>query len=122
MRLRRLGDQSYLTIKHGRGQRRIEAEVEIGDEQFAALWPLTEGRRLRKSRHYSQIDAGEAEIDVYQGPLEGLITVEVEFSSDQLSESFIPPEWMGPELTGEPGYANRNLATRGMPAPVRPTS
>ncbi len=122
MRLRRLGDQSYLTIKHGRGQRRIEAEVEIGDEQFAALWPLTAGRRLRKSRHYSQIDAGEAEIDVYQGPLEGLITVEVEFSSDQLSESFIPPEWMGPELTGEPGYANRNLATRGMPAPVRPTS
>lgn len=122
VRLRRLGDQSYLTIKHGRGQRRTEAEVGLGGEQFAALWPLTEGRRLRKLRHYISIDAGEAEIDVYQGPPEGLITAEVEFSSEQLSESFDPPEWMGPELTGEPGYANRKLATCGMPAPVRPRS
>ncbi len=116
VRLRKLGERTYLTVKGGEGRRRSEVEVEIGAEQFAALWPLTEGRRLRKARHYVPSPAGEIEVDVYRGELDGLVTAEIEFGSDRLSEQFDPPRWMGRELTGDPAYANKNLATRGMPA------
>ena len=58
---------------------------------------------------------GEFDVDIYRGSLEGLITAEIEFDSEQLSESFEPPEWLGTEVTGEAGYANKNLATRGIP-------
>jgi CYTH domain-containing protein len=44
-----------------------------------------------------------------------LITAEIEFDSEQISESFEPPGWIGAEVTGEAGYTNKNLATRGIP-------
>jgi CYTH domain-containing protein len=113
VRLRRLGQRTLLTVKRGQGLLRTEAEIEIGAEGFDELWPLTEGRRIRKARHYVPTEAGEVEVDVYRGHLEGLIIAELEFGSEQLSESFEPPQWMVTEVTGEPGYANKNLATRG---------
>jgi len=58
---------------------------------------------------------GELDVDVYGGSLEGLITAEIEFDSEQISESFEPPGWIGAEVTGETGYTNKNLATRGIP-------
>jgi adenylate cyclase len=120
VRLRRLAEGRYLTVKRGSGSERAEVEVELSAEQFEALWPLTAGRRLRKARHYVQAEAGEIEVDVYRGPLEGLITAEVEFGPGQPPGSFEPPDWIGEELTGHPGYANKNLATHGIPKPPRP--
>ncbi len=120
VRLRRLGQRTLLTVKRGQGLRRTEAEIEIGAEGFDQLWPLTEGRRIRKGRHYVPTEAGEVEVDVYRGGLGGLIIAELEFDSEQLSESFEPPQWMGAEVTGEPGYANKSLATRGDPAADAP--
>ena len=31
---------------------RVEEEIPIEAERFDALWPLTEGRRVEKVRHY----------------------------------------------------------------------
>jgi adenylate cyclase len=42
VRLRRRGDDTYLTVKRGSGEQRTEVEVEVDAEQFAALWPLTD--------------------------------------------------------------------------------
>jgi adenylate cyclase len=64
VRLRRRGDRMLLAVKRGRGQRRTEVEVEIGPEAFPKLWPLTEGRRVRKTRHYVPTPAGRLEVDV----------------------------------------------------------
>lgn len=115
VRLRRLGKRPLLTVKRGHGLRRTEVEIEISAEGFGELWPMTEGRRVRKTRHHIWSEMGEFDVDVYRGSLEGLITAEIEFDSEQLSESFEPPEWLGAEVTGEAGYANKNLATRGIP-------
>ena len=116
VRLRRLGEGTYLTVKRGSGSERTEVEVEVSAEQFDALWPLTVGRRLRKARHYVPTEAGEIEVDVYRGPLDGLITAEVEFSPGQPPGSFERPDWIGEELTRHPGYANKSLATHGIPS------
>lgn len=115
VRLRRRDDELTETVKRGSGLARDEAEVELDEDQFAALWPLTEGRRLRKRRYL--IGAGEVtiELDIYEGALDGLIIAEVEFSDEDAAHRFEPPDWFGTEVTGKSEYQNETLATKGRP-------
>ncbi|MBS1886327.1 MAG: CHAD domain-containing protein [Actinobacteria bacterium] len=116
VRLRRIGDELLLTAKSGRGEVREEVEVALEPAAFEALWKLTAGRRVRKVRHYVPLgDGHRAEIDVYEGALDGLRTAEIEFGSLAEAERFSPPPWLGAELTGDERYANRALATAGLP-------
>ena len=41
VRLRLIGGQPKLTVKSGAGLSRGEAEIELTEAQFEALWPLT---------------------------------------------------------------------------------
>jgi CYTH domain-containing protein len=115
LRVRRKGDATVLTVKTGAGLDRGEREVAISQEVFDALWPLTEGRRIEKER--AELPHGELtiEVDRFSGALEGLLVAEVEFDSADASEHFEPPAWLGPEVTGDPGYSNRSLAEHGRP-------
>jgi adenylate cyclase len=115
VRLRRKGEKTLLTAKRGAGLSRGEAEVEVSAEQFEALWPLTEGRRLRKRRHVLPHDGLEIEVDVYEGELEGLIVAEIEFDSEEQARGFEPPDWLGDEVTGDERFLNENLAVDGAP-------
>ena len=115
VRVRRIDEQGFLTVKRGSGRDRLEEEIEITAQQLEALWPATEGRRLEKRRFYVPLDGLTAEVDVYGGPLDGLITAEVEFESVADSEGFDPPPWFGEEITGDPSYANQALAKGGKP-------
>ena len=114
VRLRRAGGERLLTVKGGHGESREEVEVRLYTEQFEALWPLTEGRRLRKTRYRLGLGGGlVAEVDRYEGGLAGLVVVEVEFPSAEASRSFKPPPWLGREVTGDAAYANQTLAMNG---------
>jgi adenylate cyclase len=115
VRLRRKGEELLLTAKRGSGLERGEAEVGLDREQFDSLWPLTESRRLRKTRH--ELPHGELtiELDVYAGELDGLVVAEVEFESKREAREFEPPEWFGDEVTGDERYSNRALAEWGRP-------
>jgi CYTH domain-containing protein len=115
VRLRRAADECTLTVKRGAGVSREEREIGLTAEDFETLWPLTEGRRVRKRRYRREIGEGTLEIDVYGGSLEGLMTAEIEFPSEAESEAFEPPAWLGPELTGDARWANRSLAVAGAP-------
>ena len=88
VRLRKRGDRHLITVKRGHGMVRQEVEVPLAQESFEQLWPLTEGRRLEKTRLTTSIGEHTAEIDVYQGPLAGLKTVEVEFFDLADAEAF----------------------------------
>jgi CYTH domain-containing protein/CHAD domain-containing protein len=116
VRLRRAGDELFLTAKGGHGEVREEVEVPIDPKSFEALWPLTAGRRIRKMRHYMPLAHDlRAEVDVYEEGLDGLRTAEVEFDSPEAARAFTPPPWFGRELTGDRRYANQTLATEGLP-------
>jgi adenylate cyclase len=104
-----------LTIKSGRGEVRTEVELPLEGSDAQALWELTEGRRVEKTRRLMRIDGVDAEVDEYTGDLAGLVVVEIEFDDEQAARAFTPPPWFGPELTGEPAYANRSLACDGLP-------
>lgn len=118
VRLRDDGDGALrtLTVKGGHGLTRAETELPLTAEQFAGLWPLTEGRRVDKRRHTIDLPGGLVlELDVYAGALAGLMTAEVEFATEAAGAAFTPPAWLGAELTGDRRYANRSLAVQGLP-------
>jgi CYTH domain-containing protein len=116
-RVRRRDDDFTLTVKSGSGLSRAEHETEISREQFEALWPATEGSRIRKRRHTLPASGGlEIELDVYGGSLEGLIVAEVEFGDPWAAESFEVPIWFGREVTDDSAYKNQRLALEGLPA------
>jgi adenylate cyclase len=118
VRLRSADDRRLLTVKRGEGAVREEVEIGLDQAQFQALWPLTEARRLRKTRYRVPLEGGlEAEVDAYEGGLDGLLVAEVEFDSQEQSRDFEPPPWFGGEITGDPRYSNRRLAVDGPPMP-----
>ena len=94
VRLRRKGAEVLLTVKGGTGEVRVEEEVELDPEVFESLWPLTEGRRLSKTRHLIPFDELTIELDLYEDDLDGLVTAEVEFSSEEEADvSSLPNGW-----------------------------
>ena len=116
VRVRRKGDKLVLTAKRGSGLSRDEAEVDLDQASFDELWPLTEGRRLRKRRHVLPRGDLAIELDVYEGQLEGLRVAEIEFPSEEVANAFDPPDWLGEEVTGDHRYLNETLASEGTPA------
>ncbi len=109
IRLRRPG--TLLTLKNGHGTERFEWEVPLRSADFEGLWPRTEGRRVTKIRDSYAWKGLTLEIDRYEGALEGLATAEVEFTSMAEARSFSPPPFFGPELTWDPRFKNRALAS-----------
>ena len=121
VRIRRRAGAATLTVKSGPGMVRTEEELPIDERRFASLWPLTEGRRVSKTRHLIGLGSGiDAELDVYDGAHDGLLTAEVEFPSREASEAFDPPGWLGREVTGDRRFANQALALRGWPPDATP--
>jgi CYTH domain-containing protein len=119
VRVRRKDDETLMTVKIGTGLVRGEEEFEIDGDRFERLWAMTDGRRVSKTRYFVPLENGlTAEIDLYDGALEGLVTAEVEFPSEAAARAFAPPAWLGEEVTGDTAYANQSLALR--PAPGRP--
>ena len=116
VRVRRKGDRRFLTVKHGAKLSRTEVELPISPEQFDELWPLTAGRRLRKTRYDLPGPGGLViELDVYADALTGLQTADVEFPDEAAAHAFTPPEFFGREISGNPLYRNEKLAREGLP-------
>jgi CYTH domain-containing protein len=115
VRLRAKGGRRTLGVKSGPSRTRVEEEIGIDQRCFESLWPLTEGRRIDKRRFAIPVDGRDdrsIELDVYNGSLAGLVTAEVEFSSEREADEYEPPPWLGTEVTGDPNYSNQSLAER----------
>ena len=117
VRVRKSDGEQVLTVKRGRGKVRRETEIELAAGQFEALWSLTESARVAKRRYLVPLENTEltAEVDVFQGELEGLVVAEVEFGAEGRSAAFEPPAWFGRELTGDERYSTASLAQVGLP-------
>src|SRR5256885_14554869 len=79
VRLRKADERHTLTFKRGTGKVREERDVELTADQFDALSPATDGKRLMKTRSETPLGKRIAEIDVYHDRHEGLIVPEAEF-------------------------------------------
>jgi len=135
VRLRKANRSHTETIKKNTGDPSIRREREIGisETQFDTLWPATDNRKLAKTRYRVSYEGYNLEIDKYGWPLgeyalewpadkdnslEGLVIVEVEFTSKETCNNFKPPDWFGKEITGDSRYNSINLARHGLPTDV----
>ncbi len=115
VRLRQKGKKYFQTVKSGSGKTRFESEIEITEIQFNSLWEATQNKRVEKTRYNIAHENGVIELDVYHGDLDGLLSAEMEFASEEASDKFSPPEWLADEVTEDKRYKNQNLALHGIP-------
>ncbi len=116
IRLRQMGNNFFLTVKSNGHLVREEFEMPISHEEYMILFKKVEGNPIEKTRYYIPLnDNLTAELDIYHGFLEGLLTVEVEFNSEELANNFIPPTWFGKDITFDARYKNNQLALNGTP-------
>lgn len=109
VRVRIIDDKGYLTVKGiSRGAVRVEFEYEIpGAEAEAMLVDLCEKPLIEKMRYKIAFKGLVWEADEFLGENQGLLVAEVELESED--QSFVKPEWVGEEVTGDPKYFNANL-------------
>ena len=105
------GDRCVRTLKAGDGLVRTEIEEELPAAQFERMWPLTEGRRLRKRRYAVPVGEHTWEVDEFLD--RDLVLAEVELRG--VKDEVPIPDWLGAvlvrEVTDEKAYTNASLAS-----------
>lgn len=90
--------------------RKYEIENEITEEQYENLKQRKISNTVNKIRILVPIHGNlTVEIDVYKDYLEGLLTAEIEFPTQEDAKTFEKPDWLGDEL-GYKELSNRKLA------------
>ena len=116
VRVRRKDDETLMTVKTGIGHGPRRGGVRDRPRALRAAVAADRGRRVVKTRYLVPLENGlTAEVDVYDGDLDGLVTGEVEFPDEAAALAFEAPEWLGRDVTEDPRYANRTLAVDGLP-------
>jgi CYTH domain-containing protein len=113
-RIRRVRDGNetryYRTVKLGTGVERFEFEDMTTAEFFDAVWPLTEGRRVRKQRYRVDVGDGVWEVDEFLD--RSLVLAEIEF--EHAEQKIEIPDFISTvlvrEVTHEEEYQNNKLA------------
>ncbi|MEM8638377.1 MAG: CYTH domain-containing protein [Cyanobacteria bacterium P01_G01_bin.54] len=108
VRVRVAGAQGYLTIKGAtQGISRAEFEYLIPLTEAQELLQLCDRPLIEKIRY--RIPQSELiwEVDEFLGENQGLILAEVELRSTE--QAILKPDWIGPEVSGDPRYFNAAL-------------
>jgi CYTH domain-containing protein len=62
---------------------------------------------LHKTRHFVPHASDTWHVDVYEGLLDGVVLAEIELTN--VDQTFILPDWIGREVTGNPSYRKINM-------------
>lgn len=112
VRIRRSGDDYYLTYKGSGMMKRTEYNLPLNKESYDHLLPKTDGRIISKKRYLINYNSYTVELDVFFGDYEGLYLAEVEFENEEEASCFIPPSWLMEDVTMDKKYHNSNMALR----------
>ena len=111
VRIRRSDDDYYLTYKSRGLLAREEYNLPLNAESYAHLKPKADGRVIEKRRYLIPLDDRlTVELDVFEGDLAPLILAEVEFSSEEDANRFVPPSWLGKDVTYDSHYHNSTMS------------
>lgn len=107
----------FMTIKKGKGLKRVENELEISSEEFYNL-SKNVNKWIVKKRYifnyaYPNGNLIECSLDEFLNQeLQDLLIVEVEFPDKKTAKDFKSPEWFGEDITNDHKYYNSNLVTK----------
>ncbi|WP_299246187.1 CYTH domain-containing protein [uncultured Aquimarina sp.] len=111
VRVRIKGKLAFITVKgigNASGTTRFEWEKEIPVNEAEALIKICEKGVIKKMRY--EVPSGNhiIEIDEFFDENNGLTIAEIELSTE--NETFIKPNWLGKEVTGDARYYNSQLS------------
>lgn len=113
VRIRRQDDAYYLTYKSGGLMAREEYNLPLSREAYLHLRPKADGILLSKTRYLIPEKNGlTIELDVFDEPYTGLYLAEVEFSTVEEANAYIPPAWFGEDVTRSGRYQNSVLSKK----------
>ena len=111
VRVRKEDDTYYLTYKGSGMLVREEYNLPLTKESYEHLVQKADGIVIKKRRYLIPLDGGlTCELDVFCGKYEGLLLAEVEFSSEEEANAFVPPAWFGSDVTFDSRYHNSNMS------------
>lgn len=97
---------------------RLLTSIYLSPEEFRLLSALP-GNILRKTRHsLGRIDGADVFVDVFEGPLSGLVMAEAEFPDVESMARYPTPDFALREVTDDIRYTGGRLATDGLPEGV----
>ena len=106
VRVRIEGDQANINIKSATlsiTRQEFEYPIPLEDAQ-TLLTNLCVKPQIEKTRYHVHHAEHMWEIDVFKGDNVGLIVAEIELGDEQ--ETFVRPDWLGEEVSGDPRYYN----------------
>ena len=110
VRIRREGDAYWLTIKSQGMMIREEYNIPMSADAYYHLLPKVDHSLIHKTRFRIPLDETHTiELDQFHGVLAPLLMAEVEFTSPEDAEDFIPPHWFGREVTYDRRFHNSNM-------------
>jgi len=114
LRVRKADAARIITIKGEGDLARNEWESVIPEWAYLVLLEQCKGNDINKTRH--QLDKTTS-IDVYHSYLDGLIILEVEFSSVAEAKKYKLPKWAtgAVEVTDQSEYKNKQLYQKDSP-------
>ena len=88
-----------------------EYNLPLTAEAYAHLREKTDGNLISKQRYLIPLNETlTAELDIFDAPFAPLMLAEVEFSSEEEANSFVPPAWFGEDVTFSGKYHNSYLS------------
>jgi CYTH domain-containing protein len=113
VRIRIRGKYGFITIKgigNTSGTSRFEWEKEIDVSEAEQLMLLCEKGIIEKIRYEISLGNHIYEVDEFFRENNGLIIAEIEL--DDENETFLKPDWLGKEVTGDRRYYNSQLSKK----------
>lgn len=130
VRIRKQEQDYYLTYK-GKGlMTREEYNLPLTAAAYEHLKEKADGLIISKKRYLIPITEPafsegyklpsaplhlKIELDVFDAPLSPLVIAEVEFPDEETAKAFIPPSWLGKDVTADPQYHNSSLSRQAPP-------
>jgi CYTH domain-containing protein len=88
-----------------------EVELPLTEEAYGTLSNKTDNNMVYKTRYLIPLwDGLVAELDIFEGLLQGLVIVEVEFPDLATANTFQPPTWFGKDLSSDKRFTNYHLS------------
>jgi len=109
VRVRIAGDKAFISVKGSvTAVIRTEFEYEIPfSDAEVLLSDFCEKPLIQKTRYLVFHEGFTWEVDEFSGENKGLVIAELELENED--QVFEKPDWVGPEVTGDPKYYNANL-------------
>ena len=126
VRVRKSDNSYYLTYK-GKGlMAREEYNLPLDEASYKHLLSKADGNIISKKRYliplenpnFSQAFTPDdnleltIELDIFDEPFAPLIMAEIEFTSIEMANAFIPPEWFDEDVTMNVEYHNSNMSKK----------